>query len=259
MGKITKISAVLMLMLPLTIKSIDCTTVFAHGLGGDSSQGNYYHVASGIHYACIEGKLVTFNFTDAGNPTTSCLGQDADISALHKVCKDLENVILFGCSRGAATIANYLGTHQLQNISAAILESPFDRVDSIVKKLNGQESIPLITPAMYPNYDPKGIAPIDVADKISHSIPILLIASKQDALIDYTSTVNLYNKIVASGHPHAYLLVTERGRHANILFDRDGNSVRSVIHAFYKAHNLPHNATWAREGQTRFEQCKNKK
>lgn len=237
-------------------QSKDVVTVFAHGLGGDKDQGWYYHVSSNIQNACIEGHLITFNFKDAGNPTTSCLGQDADIATLHTTCVNYENVILFGVSRGAATIANYLGTHKTQNVRAAILESPFDHVASVVRQINDSQSLPLITPAMYPNYNPHGIQPIDIADKIDLNIPLLIIASKSDSLIHYSSTVNLYNKIVAGGHKKAYLLVTETGAHANILFGPEGRFVRNVIHAFYKEQNLPHNAIWASQGEDAFKKCK---
>jgi len=224
-------------------------TIFAHGLGGDATQGRYYHVDSNEQYSFIQTALITFNFKDAGNPFLSCLGQEADTACLHEICKKYTCAILVGCSRGAATIANYLATYQPKNIVAAILESPFDQVSNVIKPRPGLENLELIAPSMYPNYKPNGLQPIKVAERIPHNIPILIVASKQDSLIPYTSTENLYNKIVASGHKKAHLLITKKGAHANILFEKNGYIFRDAVHAFFKEYDLPYHQSWALEGQ----------
>src|ERR1700722_8282897 len=91
------------LTLPHILKSDEFVTFFAHGLGGDKTQGHYYHINS-RHNGFIEGSLETFNFKDYLNPRSSCLGQNNDIEALHTVTKNFKKVILVGVSRGAATI-----------------------------------------------------------------------------------------------------------------------------------------------------------
>src|SRR5262249_48771428 len=115
------------LTLPQISKSDEFVTFFAHGLGGDKTQGHYYHVNSNSS-GFIEGTLETFNFNDYLNPRSSCLGQQADIEILQTIIKNFNKVILVGVSRGAATIANYLGSRNPEHIMAAVLESPFDTV-----------------------------------------------------------------------------------------------------------------------------------
>jgi len=237
-------------------------TIFAHGLGGNMNQGKHYQVAgSGF----VEGPLRCFDFDDAFSPATSSLGQERDYSRLHaEIQLNPQGVILCGVSRGGATILNELGVNHPKNVVAAVVESPFDSVRSVSDNVIGRAGwIPgagwivhkLLPYVFYSGYNPNGVQPIDVVDKISQDIPILIVCSKQDKLIHYSSSVNLYRKLVSSGHKKTYLLVTEHGEHANILQGRDREQYRNIVHAFYREHNLAHNAAWADAGCEKFKTC----
>lgn len=229
-------------------------TVFAHGLGGDKEQGSYYHLDFGNN-GFIEGTLKTFNFADYKNPFTSCLGQENDISFLHAACKNLNGVILVGVSRGAATIINYVGTMHPKNIRALVLESPFDKVESITNHLNAQNPNHSFKLSYYPNYNPNGLHPINVVDKISPEIPVLFIVSQADALIPAHTITPLYEKLKSAEHKKVHILMLKHGKHANILWGKEGTMFKNVVHAFYKHYGLPHNPAWALAGKRHFEQA----
>lgn len=237
-------------------------TIFSHGLGGNKSQGGQYHIRyNGAGF--IEGPLVLFNFADHNNIHLSSLGQEADYQTLHGVYKNKAPVILAGVSRGAATTINELGINKPTNVLAAVVESPFDHVQSISDNIIGLAGwIPGVSwlahklvPQIYTGYNPNGIQPIDTIDKISKDIPLLIVCSKKDMLIPYASSINLYKKLIASGHTKAYLFVTDEGEHANILWGTDGGRYRNVVHAFYKKYGIPYNDAWANGGYEQFKLC----
>jgi len=244
-------------------KHHNITTIFAHGLYGDYRHGLAYHVDTKhphvFPHAYIEGPLHVFDFDDAHDPKKSCLGQDADMARLHDVCKQNDQAILEGSSRGAVAGLNYLGKYQPKNIRAAIFESPFDKLSTIVKHDAYFEFLELVLPYIpykgFPNYNPYGIQPIDVVNKIDQNLPILFICSSQDTRIPAKSTINIYKKLLESGHKNVYLLHVEHGEHATIMQGEDGPLVKHVVHAFLAHCNLAYNKSWAEAGQERFKLC----
>lgn len=245
------------------IHNHDIPTVFGHGLGGTKNQGKYYQAKHANETAFIEGPLEIFNFRDSTDLYTSCLGQDDDINTVHHHCKKHKKVMYVGVSRGAATGANYLGKMQPNNVVCAILESPYDSGQSVISNIIGPfANFPGLTSLLYqsaaqqfPNYNPKGIHPIDVAHKIPKNTVVMIVCSKEDKLIPISASINIYNKMRESGHQQAYLLVLDHGKHANILWGKDGHAYRNVVHAMLRHHNLPHNTEWAQAGHERFKQC----
>jgi predicted alpha/beta hydrolase family esterase len=239
------------LTLPQISKSDEFVTFFAHGLGGDKTQGHYYHINSN-HIGFIEGTLETFNFKDYLNPRSSCLGQHSDMEVLKSVTLNFNKVILVGVSRGAATIVNYLGSQNPEHVMAAVLESPFDSVQTIAQYTASLSNSFVFNPDIYTNFDPNGIQPIKVAHHIALNIPVLLICSRKDTLIPASSTIVLYKKMILAGHKKVHILILDKGRHANILWDEQGSIYRDVVHAFYKKYGLPYNEEFAKAGAHHF-------
>lgn len=237
-------------------------TVFAHGLGANKTTAAFYQSALSNH-GFIDGNLEVFNFQDYKNMFTSCLAQDDDIHTLDNACKKYRHAILVGVSRGAATITNYLGVMQPHNIAAAVVDSPFDMVDTVKDNVSSRAGwIPGVNIAMqhigntiFSGYNPDGMQPITSAPHIPHTIPVLLVCSKKDDLIPHTSSVNLYKAMRNAGHPNVHLLILDHGQHGFTLWGQDGYLYRNVVHAFYKKHNLPHRAAWAQDGQQYFALC----
>lgn len=217
----------------------------------------------------LQQPLHTFNFPDAtrkgfdGHQTS--LGQDNEIKALANAYEHIkhENVVVMGYSRGAATVLNWLGTKKPTNVVAAIVESPYDSITNALDffcKNAGVGWIPYSILYSSPNlffgkFDYKGVFPIKVIQHLDPHIPLLIIASLEDALVPATSTATLYTRLLQLDHPHVYFLLLNKGKHGHLLEDHDAHYYLNTVHAFYKKYNLPHNSAFAAQGEKILSQC----
>lgn len=178
------------------------------------------------------------------------LAQKKDIKALtqHYETSD-DSAVLFGVSRGASTALAFLGQEKPKNVKAVILESPFDKANSIRLFKGKIKAKPWLLKTVFWHYNASKPDPIDYTDTIDKTIPILLICSKQDTLIPAKSTTNIYEKLLEVGHKNVHLLVTKHGGHANIINGKDGLKYKQIVHAFYKKYNLPYMKRYAQAGK----------
>jgi len=245
----------------------EIVTVYSHGYMCNKWFAKFFHTDikhpnKANPHAFILGHMESFNYADWFNPFLCRLGQGDDIERLHEACKKHAKVIIVGTSRGAAAIANYLGTYKPTNIMGVVLESPFDDGNNVADNVMAQCPITdkegakkTMTQLFFSNYDPAGMQPIKAAPHINTQIPMLIICSESDGLIPASSTINLYNALRASGHTRVHLLVCKYGSHGRILWSKDGKTFKNVVHAFYKQYNLPYHELWAQEGLERFQEC----
>ena len=216
----------------------------------------------------IQDPFHTFNFPDAlrgfdGHQTS--LAQENEIKTLANEYEKLKHqkIVLVGMSRGASTILNFLGTHNSSAVVAAVVESPFDSILDTLTTLcqaAGVNWVPSIIKNSSPNlffgkFNPHGIFPIKVAHNINKELPILIIASLQDTLIPALNSALIYLKLIDCGHTHVHLLLLDKGHHAYLLENDDAHLYLNVVHAFYKKYDLPHNQTFAAQGEAFLAQC----
>lgn len=237
------------------------TYLFCHGRGQSHLTANHY-LASGL--IPDKNALHRFNFSDIKDnvfhPKQCALGQRKDIETLKEVVHHVKkkssiehnqeaNIILFGVSRGAATIINYAGKEKPTNIKAIIVESPFAHIDDALTSMYGFLSLELkrkIFNYFHSVFDFNAEHPIDFVSQINPSIPVAFICSKADAIVPYESTMRLYKALKNAGHENIHLLVLESGEHARITY----NAIyKQFTHAFYRKYNLPHNKTLADYGE----------
>lgn len=217
----------------------------------------------------IQQPLYTFNFPDAtrkgfdGNETS--LGQENEIKTLANAYEYIKHntIVVMGYSRGAATVLNWLGTKKPTHIAAAIVESPYDSITNALDffcKTAGVSWIPYSILYTSPNlffgkFDYKGIFPIKVVQQIDPNIPLLIIASLEDALVPAHNTANIYTRLLQYGHQHVYFLLLEKGTHGYLLESYDAHIYLNTVHAFYKKYDLPHNKAFATQGEKILAQC----
>lgn len=217
----------------------------------------------------LQQPLHTFNFPDAtrkgfdGSQTS--LGQENEIQAMANAYAHIkhQNVVSMGYSRGAATLLNWLASRKPTNVVAAIAESPYDSITSALDFFchnAGVSWIPLSILHSSPNlffskFDHKGIFPIKVIQHIDPNLPLLLVASLEDALVPAYSTANIYTRLLQYGHPHVYFLLLDKGSHGYLLENADAHIYLNVVHAFYKKYDLPHNKAFAAQGEVILAQC----
>lgn len=195
-------------------------------------------------------------------------GQDGDIAVLAEQYFGCCNanphtqVILTGLSRGASTLFNFVGKKKPKNISAIIAESPFASVDDIVEHrisqwyMNWVPGIHHMTVALmkllYPAYNLDGPQPITSITQDCPTVPMLIVCSKQDDIIPYTSSVRLAYALKEKGH-EVYLLIFQEGAHGYLSYKEE---FQVVANALYARYNLPHNAELAQQGASKLERYK---
>lgn len=278
----------LLFLCPLSISPTHAPInfLYAHSFGDSSTEVFRYMLYNrkgrfNRNALIRHGSVFTFNFPDVSpyfwriNPYQTSLAQDNDIRALHNAYAEtmitvLNNnmapdTILLGLSRGASTIINFMALYNPEHIKAIILESPFDHMNTIVNhkladfNLSGIPIVNILSHLLirtiFKQYKPKGTAPINCIHTLNPHVPILMICSREDAVVPYESTLSLYKKLKAHGHQHAYLLVLEHGKHAFALFGADGDMYAATVHAFYKKYMLPHDETLANRGVEVLKKC----
>lgn len=213
----------------------------------------------------LQGTYVACTYND--NRSCANFGQDGDITILAEhyrgCCNNDANtrIVLAGISRGASTLFNFIGKKKPENIAAIIAESPFALVDDVVEHTISQwhmgwiPGIKYISFALmkylYPAYNHCGPQPIK---SIEHPIsaPILIVCSKQDDVIPYTSSVRLAYALQEKGY-EVYLLIFQEGAHGYLSYKEE---FQHVVNALYARYNLPYNAELAQKGATQLERCK---
>jgi alpha-beta hydrolase superfamily lysophospholipase len=263
-----------------TCKAKETYFLFAHGIADNHKQAYLYtkHDQRGkINTNFImPDSVFTFDFPDATthfwrvNFTKTSLGQANEILALYKAYNSMletlktqnitdPHIILFGLSRGASTVINFMGLFNPLNVKALILESPFDTPQNLIKNLLAKanlDHIPGLSTIAYNilsnifmQHNKYGLQPLDMATYIPKEMPILLICSKEDGTVPYASTVALYNRLIETGHKKAHLLVLNIGKHSKLISGPEGNKYQQVVHAFYKKYGLEYDHDLAKRGQ----------
>lgn len=197
------------------------------------------------------------NFGDAN------IGQGADIHRLKKAYKKHvkkhadSDVILYGDSRGAATIFNFIALHNPSEVKAAVLEGIFDDVSHLMKHLiyddkepRAERRLMTLNSWIMGEYDRNGQCPRMSVEKIADEIPLLFVTSLKDGLCNPQGPFYLYKRLKERGHKNVHILVLKKAWHPCYMLDDadDKNAYESVVHAFYRHYKLPHNADKAAVG-----------
>lgn len=243
-------------------------TIFSHGVGGDHQQADFYK-----SLFCSKN-YITFNYPNAPeklfarNHKTG-LAQQSEMDSLDYVIdmsiKYNQPVVMYGVSRGASAIINVIGfrvanKRSVDQVAAIVLESPFAHCEDIIQGYAQQFKLPpffmrFLAKRFFKEYNKSKNAPIDWVSCIPKDMPILLICTSEDTIVPASSTKRLYAQLCKSGCTNVHLLEFPEGIHANIAWSRYGREYHTVLHAFYKRYNLPHNETMAELGNARFDAC----
>ena len=254
------------------------TTVYCHGVCGDSSQVNDYK-------DMILGDYHAVNFPDTQKPKglsmnkiihglcrrllnkqninreKMYLGQGEDIETIKNQINPEKSYILYGLCRGGAAIINYMAQYNPQNIDALVLdEAPADMldiVDNIIFKDKDGKRI-LSTPIqreqwlrfVCPSYPRQAKAPVNnIAAIKNKDLPIFLSYGIQGSTFHYpTSAWKLYIALKKAGFKHVYLCELEHyGQNAQ---GKDKQVYLRSVHSFYKKYNLAYNENYAQLTET---------
>lgn len=258
------------------------TTIYSHGMFDTYKQAFWYaksYIKNDIFYTneryLIHTPYVSFNYPDATNKfyrvnwSETSFGQENEINRLHlayqRTMSKYEScdIILFGISRGASNIAVFAGLHQYDNIKALVLESPYNTMTEVIEDIMHKKYLgwldvsygETLAEFIFKKYKRNGWSPKNCCENILKHTPILIVCSKEDKTVPYFSSINLYKNLIASGHEHAYILITDHGNHAQILQGLDGEKYHATVNAFYKKYSLPHCPINAAKGEKYLALC----
>lgn len=235
--------------------------VFCHGFFANAKHAYNYLDGYMGERGTIPHSLVTFDFPEVAHEmqfidrSIATIGQWPDIYTIHAVLKwvrytyPTRKIILYGVSRGASAIINYLGNEKIikpTGIEAVILESPFVDLRSVVRTAISRfylDKFPKGTAISYwllrkifPGHLHRGPHPIQYITKFPHTIPVLFIAGKSDQLICYRDSQRLATKLRASGHPKVTWVLLPDGNHGALLWGKSGEQYQAAVRTFYKQH-----------------------
>jgi hypothetical protein len=194
-------------------------------------------------------------------------GQMQDIAILSTLydqcCNAAElpkDIILFGTSRGAASIINFMALEYFKKsqkrVKAIILEGCYNSFDNLT---NFSFLLSLIS-----SYTYHGIAPINssiiksfVWNCNHYTIPILFVTSDKDTLAPSGHSYALCNALQQSGLKDLYVLKLKNSVHSGYLKDKeDAYCYETTMHAFYQANGLSHDPNLAQQGKKFLEESK---
>ncbi len=253
----------------------NCDVIYVPGFGSVPEKSMLYMDAgviptnaTGEDFEDTKKKLVIKKYGNGFSytPHRSRLGQADDVAVIAKqVDAARKKVVLFGESRGASAIANFIGKaseEQLKKIQAVVLDSPFssleDVLDHRIKRFHlsccvtakGLEK--WLAKRVLTKYEPAGMQPINSLENPSDTlkdIPILLICSKKDTEVPYTSSEKIYKQLKESGCQKAHILEFDRGSHGRIMQGKDKIKYRNAVHAYYGKYGVEHVEKFADAGQ----------
>jgi hypothetical protein len=203
----------------------------------------------------------SFNFGQAN------IAQHKDIRALRKTYEQHakrypnSNMVLFGDSRGAATIFNFLAQKPRPGIKAAVMEGIFDTVPHCVKHFlynnkdpRAEKRLNSILSLVMGSYKADGPSPLAYAQSAPKDLPLLLVTSLNDGIVAPQCTLTLYKKLKEQDPDKVHLLVLNNPSHPCYMIDNDADRelYENVVHAFYKHYGLAHNSARAQAGYNAF-------
>ena len=240
--------------------------LFVHGIADTYKQAFCYY-----NLGIYTKPFYSFNFPDATESVTrvdhkkTTFGQEDELTCLRHAYTQIMGLhqdrlaVLYGVSRGASTIFNFLASCKPTSVRAVILESPFAAFDDVMAHLakkyffnriwGGESLIRALASLIFPRYKWEGMRPIDLVKEIPIDLPILLICTASDELVPYTSTERLYDALREAGCINVHLLKLNVGHHAKIFVSPDWILYKQGVHAFYKRYNIAHDAELAQQGE----------
>lgn len=238
----------------------DCYFIFCHGLGSNMRQAWYYGPSPDNDYVALPHTVCAFNFPDADSAWQFVLrervsfGQDSELRRLYNIHQSTRQrypqrkAVLFGVSRGAATVLNYLALYHPHDVAAAAVEAPYDHPFTVCRYLIKQwnlSALPgiqrvgqMIMQKLFSHFDPLGQQPITTVALIDPQVPVLFVHSLEDELVPFECSVRLVARMRQAGHEKTQLCLITHGEHANVLWGKDGAYYEQMVTHFYECYGI---------------------
>lgn len=179
------------------------------------------------------------------------IGQRADVRAVQygfeRHCDRYHDtqIVVFGDSRGAVSVFNWIAEYT-PHIACCICEAIFDDIPHMFLHFSylGFSSerlgrlIEASLCAVSSAYKRTGPFPIDLVDRVPHSLPLLLVTSLTDRIVSCKTTMRLYCALRNRGYDKVHLLVLLNSEHDSYMVGPDKDMYEAIVHAFYRHYGI---------------------
>jgi len=137
-------------------------------------------------------------------------------------------LVLFGCSRGAATTFTSAATCSndlIQHVRLVILEAPFDSLQNVVEKTSWFPSLTLPLLRNFTKYDDTQLSPLDAAEQFPLHVPVAFVTSELDDRVPRECTQHIVDRLRERGHQHVHTLELRHSGHSVMPISNDEDQI----------------------------------
>lgn len=160
----------------------------------------------------------------------------------------IETKILFGASRGAATIFNAHAQNNYKNIKMIILEGCFDTVEHVVEYRAPAILKKIALPYLFlrfislvTEYKLDGTNPLKNIEQFPKDVPVVFITSQVDKNVPMECTLKVVEEL-RKVRNNVHLLILEESGHNHYALGNGEDQIRYLkfMHQLYKQYGLPY-------------------
>lgn len=132
-------------------------------------------------------------------------------------CPSEKKIVLFGCSRGAATTfiaVSKMTPDEQDRIALVIVEAPFDSVPDVLTASALLPQVQLRLLSSFTLYSDCQMSPLQAAETFPLNIPVAFITSNTDTRVPPQCTDNLINKLKERGHSKIHRCELQNSHHS---------------------------------------------
>ena len=176
-------------------------------------------------YYDVHGATLSHNYVTEDNVA----GADDVKQNIEQIKKCIEEfpdkkIVLFGASRGAATMVTTLANldeNTISHIKLAIVEAPFDTVESVIEASSYIPSLTMGLLRTCTKYKDEQQSPLDAVknDAFPLDLPIAFVTSKTDNRVPNANTQKLIDVLEGKNHKKLHKLVLEDQHHSTMFRD----------------------------------------
>lgn len=212
--------------------------------------------------------LGSFDYPEVIDSSMANIAQEKDTeqawNALQSWDKKSSNetgVLALGYSRGAASLINLLASRKAAPVCGGIFIASFATLEGpirlVVERVLGTAFCSsfmakiahhTVAPYLFPEYNPKGMQPINMVDQISEDIPLLFIHSVKDDVCPFGDFLKLCSVLKQSGRKNFYAVAVQDSLHCTYLLDPATLLlIKQAIHTFCKKHGFVYDEDFAQD------------
>lgn len=151
--------------------------------------------------------------------TINC-AQTQDLELLRRRMRD-DVQVLYGSSRGAATIFCGMALFRFESVRWVVLEGCFDQLRHVFHSYFGTLLGNLVydVGSYVTRHDPQHASPIDLVEAFPKHVRVSFITSNRDEIVDRERTLALVAALRHAGHTRNGLLILKNSRHEGYATD----------------------------------------